>query len=459
MKTLLVLVGLQGSGKTTSLRLVKNAKILRPSTSRDKRINETDEYYFENVWDESLLAWEISRGTVKYGLRISELQSIEEIGITVFAPDNIDVLHKKRSELGLEVLTVGLDTIASLTDQHARVSGDAARQIANVSDFDLQRQAVLDCDVVLSGDIQVVQGGLNALIRTLGGRGGFLDKNSILELIAAGTLLTNAQSSSVKAASYDLTLSDTYWCQGKYIILDAGDPLLKIPAYSFVLVQAKEDAKLPRFVAGSFDLKVSMFVNGLILSNGPQIDPGYSGALFCMLYNASDVPFALNRGTSFATLQFNTTSYVSGGYDGKYKNKTTFADFVLANTATSPGGKINEKVEGIDARVKQEVANLKDELLTEFKDFRSLVLTVAGLFLVILVLPIAYAFNSADRASAAADKASSAADKASSKADAAGVILDKFGKLSKRLPIKDGDNPDASAKKGGNPAGNVGSGG
>lgn len=419
MKTLLVLVGLQGSGKTTSLQLVKNAKVLRPSTSRAKRPGETDEYYFENNWDSNSLAWEIDRGNSKYGLRKSELESIEEVGITVFAPENIDVLHKKRFDLGLEIVTVGLDTIHSLPDQHSRVGNDATRKIVNTADFSSQRQAVLDCDIVLSGDAQAIEMGLNALIRTLGGRGGFLDKKAIIDLLEAGALLKNADTKNVKAASYDLTLADTYWCQGEYITLDATNPLFKIPAYSFALVQAKEDANFPRFVAGSFDLKVSMFVNGIILSNGPQIDPGYNGALFCMLYNASDLPFALNKGTSFATLQFNTTSYVSGGYDGKYKNKTTFMDFVSANTATGPGGKINERVESVESRLKQEIDKAKGDVLGEFKELRNTVLVIAAIVIAVVALPAAYSFNVGDHASTAAENANSAAEKARAAAAAA----------------------------------------
>lgn len=144
-------------------------------------------------------------------------------------------------------------------------------------------------------------------------------------------------------------MADIYWCQGKFQTLDNyNNHKLIIPPYSYVLVQAQEEANLPKFISGSFDLKVSMFFNGLILSNGPQVDPGYKGALFCMLYNANDEPFTLKRGSSFATIQFFITSTISEGYKGPYQNKVDFMDFIKQKGLEPKGGKILERLDNLN---------------------------------------------------------------------------------------------------------------
>lgn len=421
MRKLLVLVGLQGAGKTTALISVKNATVLRPSTSRAKRATEVNEYHFEPVWDANLMAWSIDRGADKYGMRNTELDLIRDVAITVFDPKNISVLQAVKASLNLEVITVGLDTIDTLAIQNVRVQNDAKRLIDSQSNFDIERAAVLNCDVVLSGDAQKIDEGLNAVIHLVSGRGGLLDAETIKKFIDSGTLLIHADSSQIETASYDLRLADTYWCQGKYVTVSNNQVIL-IPAYSFVLVQAQEEACLPRFVAGSFDLTVSMFFDGLILSNGPQVDPGYRGALFCMLYNTSDNPVPLNRGIKFATMQFCTTVRVADGYAGQYQSKRTFQDFVSGKTAISPGGKVLERMAEMDDRIKVSMGILKSDLDKNITNF----LVLFGIAVTIIIGFVVYAYIQGDKASSAAEKAVSSSEKAD-------TVVAKLLKLGERL--------------------------
>lgn len=359
MKQLLVLVGVQGSGKTTALNKMTLGEVLKPSTSRAKRFPAEDEYHFENAWDVTKMAWSIKRGTTDYGMSNAELNRIVSVGLTVFDPANLDVLARSSVQTAFEVITVGLDTIATVAEQNARVQNDVNRSMTG-ADFDTQQAVVRSCDVVLKGDAQTVAAALHELIAILSGRGGVLTEDTISRLIAAGTLLTDTVATNIEPASYDLRLADTYWCQGDYHTLDAQKPVATIPPYSFVFVQALETAVLPSFIVASFDIRVSTFFQGVVLSNGPQVDPGYRGGLFCMLYNASDTAIGINRQDHFATVQFQTTATNSAGYKAHHQNKKGFTDFIDGTAAKRPGGQILERVQVVADSVDKKFSDLRN---------------------------------------------------------------------------------------------------
>ena len=352
--TLIFLIGTRGSGKTSvSNFLTERGKlVLSPSTSRPKRFEDEQEYHFEEEWNSELLAWEIPVGGEWYGMRLSEIERIERgsVAVTVFEPKSIDVLLQFKAHTSIEVITVGLDTIESVQVQGERTGGRPER---GVSDRKLRedREVVETCDVVLSGDEVTVQEAMLAVSRLLESRGGVLDGECMTSMMRAGALLTRADLQNVQSASYDLRLGSQAWCQGRFVELDRKNPSLRIPAYSYAIVTAEEEARVPRFVTGSYDLTVSGFMDGLILSNGPQVDPGYRGALFCTLFNGSDVPRGVTLGRHFATMQFFPTTGVTAGYSGKYQGKTELRAFVSENTAVSPGGNIVERIDDLEKSI------------------------------------------------------------------------------------------------------------
>ena len=376
MKKLIVLVGMQGSGKTTLLDSAKNLtlKVLKPSTERSKRVGEGDDYFFESTWEENSYVWEIKIDGFRYGMRKEELNTEFTIGATVFDPGNPGVLSSKIEDIPFEVITVGLDTIDSLDEQHKRVENKALRKIATQNDFEAQRATIKNCDAVIKGEQLTLFNAFNAILEIISGRGGRLHDEAIKSLISAGCLLENGDEKLIQTASYDLSLGDKYWCQGKYITLDNNNTSAQIPPYSYILVQAKEMANIPRFIAADFDTTVSLFLNGVILSNGPQVDPGYKGALFCMLYNASHTPMGITKGKHFATIQFTTTTKVARGYEDKYQNKKLFEDFLDGKVSVSPGGQIFEELEKVEKKIKGEVGL-----------WRTLLITINGLVIASLI--------------------------------------------------------------------------
>ena len=362
MATLIFLIGTRGAGKTSVSKFLseKGRLVLQPSTSRPKRFEGESEYHFEDVWNTALLAWEIRVGEYSYGMRKSEIDKVSRggVAITVFEPKNIDVLLQFKTRADIEVVTVGLDTIDSLVVQRERTGGRTDRSVGERELLE-DRKVVEECDVVLDGDEISVCEGVFSVCRILESRGGVVDGENIRAMINAGSLLTRADLGNVQSASYDLRLGSQAWCQGKFIELDRRNPSLRIPAYSYAIVTSEEEARIPRILTGTYDLTVSGFMDGLVLSNGPQVDPGYRGALFCTLFNGRDVPRGVTIGRHFATIQFVTTTSVTLGYRGKYQGKTELPAFVSENTAVSPGGNIVERIDKLERSIDDKVAPVR----------------------------------------------------------------------------------------------------
>jgi len=347
---LFILVGLRGAGKTTALdTLASDYKVLKPSTTRGKRGPNDTEYDFTNVanWAQTQMAWEIDVNGDKYGMRMSEIAAIPANGaLTVAdpAPDNIKTVLDAAASRKVDLITIGLDTIENLEDQHIRIKGNQSRKMT-AEQFVEQRRVVLNCDAVLTGDEIKIQKGIKTLIELYTSRGGILGKEFIEPLVDAGCLVRQANPRNFQPASYDLSLGDDVWVQGEFITLSDSQPVLKIPAYSYAIVSAHEKASLPNFVAGRFDLKVSLFFQGVVLSNGPQVDPGYKGALFCMLYNGSDSKVGIARGQHFATIEFCTTAKLTAGYKKEHQGKTTLREFMPSYAAAGQGGRLFETLQ------------------------------------------------------------------------------------------------------------------
>jgi deoxycytidine triphosphate deaminase/guanylate kinase len=352
MKRIVALIGVRGAGKSTLLRAlaeVPHVHTLQPTTDRPAR-DEKEEYDFVAKFPRrDAMAWQITVGEHSYGVRNSKVKEIPDgwCGVTVFDPGNLGVLEKFRREWSGEVVTIGLDTITTLNEQRARVGNDESRQMS-AADFESQLEQVRKADIVLRGNATTVLNATKAVCELLVSRGGLVGKNWLVPLIAAEALLDGANENSIEPASYDLRLGSEVWCQGERYQLTEEKPFFRIPPYSYAIVKAEETAKLPCFMAGRFDLKVSLFFKGVLLSNGPQVDPGYHGALFCMLFNGRDVNTDLKMGEHFATLEFCTLGSRIEGYAGQYQAKERLNQFQAPETGAGPGGNIVGRVNALE---------------------------------------------------------------------------------------------------------------
>ena len=346
---LFLVIGARGAGKTT---LVKNLektgsfKVLQPSTTRQRRSASESEYDFVKVWESELYGWEIQVGPDTYGMRKCELDLAGSNScLTVFDPLNISTLEKFEANAPFEVVTVGLDTLRDLSEQHIRVDNDQARMM-DQDEFTASVEVTRKADLVVRGGENQVAEALVAAHSILANRGGILSKRHLAPLIGAGAVLEGElDKKSLKGASYDLSIGSQVWCNGKLLKLTDEQPIFTIPPYSYAVVTAREEAWLPTFIAGTFDIKVGLFLRGTILSNGPQVDPGYRGPLFCMLFNGSSDSIRLARNSHFSTIEFSTVTHKSPAYSDKYQLQSHLEEIMAEGGLSGQGGNIVEEFE------------------------------------------------------------------------------------------------------------------
>lgn len=156
---LYVLTGVRGAGKTTLIDAIRRGNlglVLQPSTTRAPRFEGEAEYEFVKSWSSERYAWSIKVGEHYYGMRLSEIaESKLAPAFTVFEPIAIQTFYDYRESSGISAVTIGLDTVADIVEQHARVNGDASRWMTE-EQFSAALIRVRASDVVISGDQQEV---------------------------------------------------------------------------------------------------------------------------------------------------------------------------------------------------------------------------------------------------------------------------------------------------------------
>jgi dCTP deaminase len=153
--------------------------------------------------------------------------------------------------------------------------------------------------------------------------------------------ITPGLKKNIRSAGYDLRLGCKYHLQrnvrgGKLEVeeLDATKcTALVVPPNEVVIVTTVESLKLPDDLVGHLTLKLDLLLRGLIMANQSQIDAGYEGGLFILLYNLSDQNVSLQQGDSILRLELvKLTSATSKPYSGAYKSVS------LAQVLKSPIG-------------------------------------------------------------------------------------------------------------------------
>jgi len=181
--------------------------------------------------------------------------------------------------------------------------------------------------------------------------GGIVPRRLIRLAIDCGMLLQGVDDDrKIKGASYDLSLGDEYYYGGQIKTLTDKDPFICIEPYDYAIVTSKENANFPRDIAARFDLSVSLFCQGVILSNGPQVDPGFKGKLFCLLFNTSNAVVVLKHGQHYATLEFHKLLEPTDPYGGQYQDKTGIVDYLPSNTLKGAVNELKKELEEVKSQ-------------------------------------------------------------------------------------------------------------
>jgi deoxycytidine triphosphate deaminase len=274
-------------------------------------------------------------GGYHYGVRTTDLESIDQSGkvpvLTLTPSSARSLLQNSKGEY----LSIFLDADDAVLDQRLTERGSKIDRL-EVEQRKTDRELSKEFVYTMRSTSTTVE--LLVWLWEHVAVGGVLPSKIIERMTDCGLLLQGFERGKISGASYDLSLGDEYFYGGNVHRLSDESPLLTINPYDYAIVTSREICNFPLDVCGRFDLSVSLFCQGIILSNGPQVDPGFRGPLFCLLFNTSSSSVTLKRGQHYATLEFHKLLESTHPYGGKYLGKSLI-DYLPANVTQ---GAINE---------------------------------------------------------------------------------------------------------------------
>lgn len=387
----IVITGTSGAGKSTMAQKFceKNKKfqIVQAVTTRKTRVDDIHGRYqyitekqFRELDKEKKLLIKSEYMKEYYGITVEALQQVidnSKIPLLILTPKAVSELEGNGNRERYVFFTVFLDAPYDILDKRLEQRDEELNENVR-KQREKDREYAKSCLYTINNRDDVNIEYATQLIYYLWSYkniGGMLPKKMIELMIKCGTLLEDANLGNIQGASYDLVVGDEYFQRGEIKLLNAKKPFMVMEPGDYVLVSSKEIANLPKDIAGRFDLSVSLFCKGVILSNGPQIDPGFRGKLFCLLFNTSNEKVQLKQGDHFATIEFAKLIESTTPYAGKYQNKLNIQDYLPLMVKASA---INELIE--------DVKNLKKEKwwiksLPLVLSILALILTIAALLI------------------------------------------------------------------------------
>jgi len=135
---------------------------------------------------------------------------------------------------------------------------------------------------------------------------------------------------------------------------------ISIPANRVIIVSIQETLNLPNDLVGHVSLKLDLLLKGLIMSSQSQIDAGYKGNIFALLYNLSDRPVEISYLDSILRLELQKLSTETDApYHGAYKQAP------LAQSLRSPIGSslyaLQQDIDSIQGNAQTTVENVRNE--------------------------------------------------------------------------------------------------
>lgn len=360
----IIITGTSCAGKSTIAQKLCNEvdicfEQVKAITTRSRRQDDLNYEYVSNeefdqlLADQNLLVNSTYRGK-KYGIKKDEYNKVlskNKIPLLIITPVSAAELLAKNQEKYMSIFLDSQDDI--LLDrliERSRNTPDKKTKKSFFEQNEIDRRYQDNSHYIVNNIDLESTVNLITLLWEYQNCGGALSQKIITSMIKCGMLLRNANPKRVKGASYDLRLGDEYYYDGKIQKLSNKKPFLTIEPYDYAVVSCMETAWMPRDIIAKFGLTVGLFCQGVILSNGPQIDPGFRGTLFCLLFNTSNRAVHLKRGKHYATIEFNKLIGYAEPYEGKYQGKTHIIDYIPENALH---GAINE--------LKKEVEQLKAE--------------------------------------------------------------------------------------------------
>lgn len=356
---IIILTGTSGAGKSAITQKLceehEEFEIAQAITTREKRKDDklgqyqyvTDKEFQKLDKRGKLLVRSEYRGRY-YGITYEALRNVVVEGktpILVITPESVKELKDENNKEHWTFFTIFFDAPDDILDKRLEERGEKSQGAMEQRKVDREHSAV--ClytakNMYLEKTIELVWSLWNYR-KT----GGVLSKRLIQLMIECGMLLENANLQNIEGASYDLTLDDEYYHKGKTKTLNDKDSFIKMEPGDYVLIGSKEIARFPNDIAGRFGLSVSLFFLGIILSNGPQVDPGFGGRLYCLLFNTSNEEVQLKRGQHYATVEFLKLIEPTTAYTGQYQGKDRITQYLPRSIESSAISELRKDVKSL----------------------------------------------------------------------------------------------------------------
>lgn len=388
----IIITGTSCAGKSTIAKrlcdFVTNSGVsfeqVTSVTTRERRADDSNYEYtsdedFDKLLSDNKLLVDSTYRNKKYGIKQEEYNRVlrkEKVPILVITPASATELLSKGKEKYMCIFLDAQDE--TLVDRWVERLGTDPNNKAKkefLKQHKVDREYQDKAHYILNNTDVSASVSLIALLWEYQNQGGALSQKLISSMIDCGMLLRDADPEMINGASYDLHLGDEYYYDGKIPKLSDEKPFLTIEPYDYAIVSCRETAWIPRDVIAKFGLTVGLFCQGIILSNGPQIDPGFRGTLFCLLFNTSNRAVHLKRGKHYATIEFNKLIGYAEPYEGKYQGKERIIEYIPENALH---GAINE--------LKKEVEHLKNESRIMQNIYLGVVALMFAIISILLVL-------------------------------------------------------------------------
>ena len=335
-----ILTGTSGAGKSTIAKLLEdtnpNYKIAKAVTTRERRPDDINYEYlskeeFEKIEADSGFFTFTKYRNGMYGVINKEIEDIianKQFVLLIISPESFrsiqDRIMDKYLSFFIDAPDEELDKRLIERD-HTEITEDIKAQRKNDRIYsDDPHYIIQNLDVNNATKL------IERLVETMG-KGSILAQSDIHLMISNGMLVRNATCDNIKGASYDLRLGDEYLYGGEIKKIEGNSLRITIEPYDYAIVSCKEEICLPKDVVAHFGLTVGLFCQGIILSNGQQVDPGFRGTLFCLLFNTSDKPVTIKRNDHYATIEFTKMDSFANKYNGKYQEKRNVIDVIPQN--------------------------------------------------------------------------------------------------------------------------------
>ncbi len=140
------------------------------------------------------------------------------------------------------------------------------------------------------------------------GENGVLLSNEIIRMVTRYKLIENFDIKNIKPAGYELRIGNRYSSHGEIEKLKGRGAKIDIKPFDCIIISTEEIINMPGFLIARWNLRVHWVYEGLLWLGAPQVDPCYSGHLFCPIFNLSNKTVTLKKGEPLALIDFVRTT-------------------------------------------------------------------------------------------------------------------------------------------------------